>query len=60
MPPIVDCSMHPGDAENPTTLHEKVDYDAARMISRAKVLRSSELTGLSKMLQHLRIPYLSA
>jgi hypothetical protein len=52
--------MHPGDAENPTTLHEKVDYDAARMISRAKVLRSSELTGLNKMLQHLRIPYLSA
>jgi hypothetical protein len=60
MPAVVDCSMHAGEAENPTTLHEKVDYDGARMISRAETLRSSELTGLSRLLQHLCIPYISA
>jgi hypothetical protein len=60
MPAVVDCSMHVGEAENPTAIHEKIDYDGARMISRAGTLRSSELTGLSKMLQHFRISYISA
>jgi hypothetical protein len=59
-PAAVGYSMHAGEAENPTTLYEKVDYDGARMISRAGMLRSSELTGLSRLLQHLCIPYISA
>jgi hypothetical protein len=52
--------MHAREAENPTTLYEKVDYDVARMLSRAETLRSSELTGLSKLLQHLCTPYIPA
>jgi hypothetical protein len=60
MPAVVDCSMHAREAENPTTLNEKVNYDGARMLSRAETLRSSELTGLSKLLRHLCTPYIPA
>jgi hypothetical protein len=60
MPAVVDCSMRAGEADQPFTLHKLIGYDGARITLRREMRYSSELTGLSRLLQHLCIPYMSA